>query len=31
LEVSLDRRPARLQGGVTVEEVEILIDYGVFA
>ncbi len=30
VEVSLDKRPARLQGGVTVEEVELLIDYGIY-
>ncbi len=27
LEISLDSRPAGLEGGVTVEEVEILVDY----
>lgn len=31
LEVSLDKRPLRLQGGVTVEEVEVMIDYGTYA
>ena len=31
LEVSLDRRAPRLEGGVTVEEVEIVIDYGTYA
>ncbi len=31
LEVSLDRRPAQLQGGVTVEQVELVIDYGTYA
>ncbi|MBM3740203.1 MAG: hypothetical protein FJW39_31000 [Acidobacteria bacterium] len=30
LEVSLDRRPAKLQGGVTVEEIEVLIEYGTY-
>jgi hypothetical protein len=31
LEVSLDKRPPGLQGGVTVEEIEVLIDYGIYA
>lgn len=31
LEVSLGRRPAKLEGGVTVEEVELVIEYGTYA
>ena len=30
LEVSLENRPVRLAGGVTVEEVEVFIDYGTY-
>ena len=30
LEFSLEQRPARFQGGVSVEEIEVLIDYGIY-
>jgi hypothetical protein len=30
LEVSLDKRPAKLTGGVTMEQVEVLLDYGIY-
>jgi hypothetical protein len=30
LEVALDKRPAKLSGGVTVEQVEVMIDYGIY-
>ncbi len=30
LEISLDQRPKRLAGGVTIEEVEVFVEYGIY-
>jgi hypothetical protein len=30
LKMSLDERPAELIGGITVEEVEIIVEYGLY-